>query len=149
MDWILTCSQRQKMQVLQLPNGEKEEHTRMWKRRSYPDGTVIAIIQPRLKLFRAQKTFHFTRWRFCMRMEDKRRDTQEEGWGWKTARATLFRIQPPVTEIGSHSIKNGLENHYNYHALLHINSYQFLQPSMWCPFIQPQYPNTSVFLVHC
>ena len=28
------------MKVLQLPNGEKEEHTRMWKRRSYPDGTV-------------------------------------------------------------------------------------------------------------
>ena len=23
-----------------MPNGEKEEHTRMWKRRSYPDGTV-------------------------------------------------------------------------------------------------------------
>ena len=30
------------MKVLQLPNGEKEEHTRMWKRRSYPDGTVTA-----------------------------------------------------------------------------------------------------------
>ena len=25
-----------------MPNGEKEEHTRMWKRRSYPDGTVTA-----------------------------------------------------------------------------------------------------------
>ena len=36
------------MKVLQLPNGEREEHTRMWKRRSYPDGTVT-YATPNLK----------------------------------------------------------------------------------------------------
>ena len=39
------------VKVLQLPNGEKEEHTRMWKRRSYPDGTVINTTHLIIKTF--------------------------------------------------------------------------------------------------
>ena len=39
------------VKVLQLPNGEKEEHTRMWKRRSYPDGTVTNTTHLIIKTF--------------------------------------------------------------------------------------------------